>query len=249
MPKKHSSFSKRDALELLEHGFPIEIVHQRSGIPARTLYRWNKKLEKKRQRQLAKKVSDLMAISPHSANPRHKTPNSNKKPTRNQQETNRLCHKTSDLRHKTDDSRQIDDDICHNALAAAAAVPISDLTEPHVIDSHLDDLNYIRAQLMKVARDLASNLDSSGPDINTRSLALSRVLDRVQWLDQLLDTPDPEPEPAAEPAPHNFPGWLRPPPVRTPEEIAAEEAEIARRRVWARSQLGAEDIWKSEPRD
>ena len=49
-----------------------------------------------------------------------------------------------------------------------------------------DDFVYIREQLMKYARDMASKLQPDQTDINRRTLALSRVLDRIDKLDRIL---------------------------------------------------------------
>ncbi len=58
-------------------------------------------------------------------------------------------------------------------------------------DDHAD-FTYIREQLMKYARQMAADLRPGEPDSNRRTLALSRILDRIQWLDELL--PDRIPE-------------------------------------------------------
>ncbi len=49
-----------------------------------------------------------------------------------------------------------------------------------------EDFNYIRKQLMKYARQMARDLRPAESDSNRRTLALSRVLDRIQLLDQIL---------------------------------------------------------------
>lgn len=59
-------------------------------------------------------------------------------------------------------------------------------------DRDYEDFNYIREKLMSCARVMARDLQPNQPDINTRSLALSRILDRIEWLDELL--PDQEEE-------------------------------------------------------
>ena len=45
---------------------------------------------------------------------------------------------------------------------------------------------------MKYARKMAADLRPDDPDSNRRTLALSRILDRIQWLDEIL--PDRIPE-------------------------------------------------------
>ena len=45
---------------------------------------------------------------------------------------------------------------------------------------------------MKCARVMAADLESNQPDSNRRSLALARILDRIQWLDEMLPGRIPE---------------------------------------------------------
>lgn len=72
------------------------------------------------------------------------------------------------------------DDTCDNEDADSTAK-----------DDHAD-FAYIREQLMKHARQMAADLRPGEPDSNRRTLALSRVLDRIQWLDELLPGRLPE---------------------------------------------------------
>jgi len=59
----------------------------------------------------------------------------------------------------------------------------------------LENLRHIRAQLMIFARRLADNLDPDDPDVNLQTMSLSRVLDRIYWLDEnLYDGQDEETE-------------------------------------------------------
>ena len=39
---------------------------------------------------------------------------------------------------------------------------------------------------MKYARQMAADLRPNEPDSNRRTLALARILDRIQWLDEIL---------------------------------------------------------------
>ena len=161
MPAKHPKNRKLDALELLSFGLPIHAVHKSTGVPSRTLYRWRKQLEQRQQRFSAKQDSSLLANLPHSPDFRHID---------------------EELRHETPVPR-------HNPVAIDQASPQNDQSDTPDNESQnrdYEDLSFIRAQLMKCARELAVDLESVGPDINIRSLALSRVLDRIQWLDQIL---------------------------------------------------------------
>ncbi len=67
---------------------------------------------------------------------------------------------------------------------------LTDASEPDNTD--IEDFTYIREQLMKYARQMASDLRPNEPDSNRRTLALARILDRIQWLDEIL--PDRIPE-------------------------------------------------------
>lgn len=53
-------------------------------------------------------------------------------------------------------------------------------------NTELDDFTYIRDQLLQYARQMAGDLRPSATDSNRRTLALSRVLDRIHWLNQVI---------------------------------------------------------------
>ena len=53
-------------------------------------------------------------------------------------------------------------------------------------NTELDDFTYIRDQLLQYARQMAGDLRPSAADSNRRTLALSRVLDRIHWLNQVI---------------------------------------------------------------
>ena len=53
-------------------------------------------------------------------------------------------------------------------------------------NNDLQSLRHIRAQLMRFACRLAGDLDPDDPDVNLRTLSLSRTLDRIYWLDENL---------------------------------------------------------------
>jgi hypothetical protein len=222
----------------LAYGLPVHVVQAQTGITQRTLYRWKRQMRQKMDRHMAKKDSAFMTKLSQNSDFCHKDQN--------------YCHKTADHCHKAPDHCHKNDQPCHKDMTADARVTQNDQAHPdHAIseNSNNEDLTFIRAKLMQVVRDITNDLDHSGADINTRSLALSRLLDRIQWLDQLIDGQDtktaaePESEPATELEPHDFPGWLRPAAHRSDEQRAAEKAEIARRRAWAESQIDDDDFW------
>ena len=65
-------------------------------------------------------------------------------------------------------------------------------------NAEYDDFTYIRDQLMQYARQMAGNLRPGESDSNRRTLALSRILDRIHWLDQILPAKIPEQDQAQE---------------------------------------------------
>ncbi len=76
--------------------------------------------------------------------------------------------------------------------------PISD-KNPSPADqadaSDYENLAHIRGKLMNYARQVADNLSPDQVDANRRTLALSRVLDRIQLLDQTLPELQPNQRP------------------------------------------------------
>ncbi len=69
-------------------------------------------------------------------------------------------------------------------------------------NNDLQSLLYIRAQLMRFACRLAGDLDPDDPDVNLRTLSLSRTLDRIYWLDDNLYDGEDQEE-ASQPDPPN----------------------------------------------
>ena len=69
-------------------------------------------------------------------------------------------------------------------------------------NSDLQSLRHIRAKLMIFARRLADDLDPDDPDVNLRTLSLTRILDRIYWLDEILYSGEDEEE-VHEPDPPN----------------------------------------------
>ena len=233
MPRTYPKHKKLDALELISYDLPIPVIQASTGIAPRTLYRWKRQMRQKQRRNMAEKDASFMAKTSQSSDSCHKT-------TERCHKTDQHCHKTTDLCHKTDPR-------CHKDMAVTAPVPQNDQAHPAdsiSANSNDEDLTFIRAKLMQVVREITNDLDHSGADINTRSLALSRLLDRIEWLDQLIERQAaeavalPESDPVTEAETHDFPGWLRPRAHRSDEQRAAEEAEIARRRAWATSPIG-----------
>lgn len=62
-----------------------------------------------------------------------------------------------------------------------------DPVESEETNDDLENLRHIRAKLMIFALRLADDLDPDDPDVNLRTLSLTRILDRIYWLDHNLD--------------------------------------------------------------
>ena len=78
-------------------------------------------------------------------------------------------------------------------------------------NTDIEDFTYIREHLMQHARHMAANLQPDEPDSNRRTLALARILDRIQWLDTILPDRFPEKvirfEYAYDGSVHDTPPW------------------------------------------
>ncbi len=59
-------------------------------------------------------------------------------------------------------------------------------------NENFQTLLHIRDQLLRFSSQLVDDLDPNDPDINLRTLSLSRALDRIYWLDETLYPSDEE---------------------------------------------------------
>lgn len=171
MPRKHPKDKRIEALELLSYGQSVSTVHFATGIPMRTLYNWKARFKRKQERQMARKTSETATNPPHIPDSRHKTADS--------------CQSAADSRLNHAPSEQ---QLPHTRNSGSAKPE----SEDKPTNTDVEDLTYIREQLMKYAREMAADLRPNEPDSNRRTLALARILDRIQWLDQIL--PDRIPE-------------------------------------------------------
>ena len=89
----------------------------------------------------------------------------------------------------------------------SASQPLTDtqvaLTDPDKARQDLQSLRYVRERLLIFARQLAGDLDADDPDINRRTMALSRTLERIRWLDENLYDSEDEGAPSEQAAPPN----------------------------------------------
>ena len=65
-------------------------------------------------------------------------------------------------------------------------------SDEQAIASDYENLAHIRGKLMNYARQMADELSPDQPDASRRTLALSRVLDRIQMLDKTLPELQPK---------------------------------------------------------
>lgn len=199
MAKRYTPAQKQEALELLEfHNENVPIVHNLTGIPYSTLYRW--------RRQEFSINPDLMAQKniPSIDNHSHKT-DSSPQPDRVEAE----LIQDGDMQYYRLPTGQV-----VSKLPAASDSPDSPPARPSEAESRIggvpgknypypleedddasadfDDFRKVRDILMSHAHHLAANLKPEDPDINRRSLALSRILDRIHQLDEFLPSLNPE---------------------------------------------------------
>ena len=131
------SFTKKakdNALELLRLGERVATIHYLTGIPERTLQRWQKALKQQNDTDMSQKTN--VPDTPDASG--------------------------------------------------------SDAAEPAAQPDDYADFLYIREKLMSHARAMADGFDPHDPNANRRSLAITRLLDRIHWLDTIL--PDRIPE-------------------------------------------------------
>ncbi len=160
MPKQYPESVKRQAIDLLQLHNDITIARHATGVDRRTLRRWRSELRKNQDGFMSEKTSPSDTKTTKGPNPPEITP------------SNPQTQKAQ-IRPKSPTSNPQ----THPASTQEADPPAN---------SDYDDFVYIRAQLMKHARHLARDLGPDKPDSNRRSLALARILDRIQQLDEVI---------------------------------------------------------------
>lgn len=140
--KKYPKKTKLDALVQLSMYNDTNTVHQLTGIPIRTLQRWNKQLQNKDSRGMSEKTSA------NDTNPSQKAKNG---------------HKTIESRHKQDNSGHKNDkvdDQQDTLMSSATASNLSDeKTYPYPIEEdeisntdQYESFKHIRDRLMQHAQ-------------------------------------------------------------------------------------------------
>lgn len=215
MPKKYPTEERRAALGYLSmYSGNIEMVHQITSIPHRTLRRWRKQMETKAARRERKNSAadttrsqtpnsgQLAVISPNFRS-QQRDPENNMDTTGTQRQrppvsmdtTRPLAHGQEDATDATGTQTRDDTDNSFAALPDEPSnvgvpgrvypYPVGDEPEPEP-DPQYAEFRNLRDLLMQLTKELAANLKADDPDINQRTLALTRLLDRIQRLEELI---------------------------------------------------------------
>ena len=215
MPKKYPKEERRAALGYLSmYSGNIDTVHQITGIPHRTLRRWRKQMEAKvarrqritsdadTKRSLTPQSGQLTVISPDfrskQRDPAAATDTSRTQPQRPAVATDTTGTQPQRPADITDTTGTQPHDAPDRSFAAppdersnrgvpgrAYPYPVGEEPEPEP-DPRYAEFQHLRDLLMQYAKELAANLKPDDPDISQRTLALTRILDRLQRLDEMI---------------------------------------------------------------
>lgn len=192
MPKKYPKDQKNKTLDLFSIYNSVSMVHQLSGIPIRTLYRWRSELNQNQGRLMARKNIENDTTATQTPDIRRKTPDSRHKSDANADTM------TQKRRKHPDSDAAAAQQVPPASSAAAAFDPEPDIdgipgrTYPYPLEDNegsnddYEDFRQIRSQLMEHARQLVANLDPTADDVSRRTLALARILDRILQLDDII---------------------------------------------------------------
>lgn len=182
MPKKYPKETKLDALVQLSMYKDTNTVHQLTGIPVRTLQRWRAQMQNKEPRVMSEKTSTNDTNPSQNTKFGHKNPNSR--------------HKQDNSGHKNDKADNQPDTLMSSATASNQS---DEKTYPYPIEEdeisntdQYESFKHIRDRLMQHAQTLTNDLLNHPEEINRRSLALARILDRIMQLDELIPNHNPD---------------------------------------------------------
>lgn len=220
MPKKHPPHRKAEALELLAIYDKVSTVQRLTEIPASTLHRWRRQESSKNADLSAKKVFPIAVKNPKSSHLSQnlaktsafsaETTQMDTNSTQNAlNATDHVSYEKSPVKSATEgDDAQLDQPADSDDSDAASdkyywetektPVGVPGKTYPYPLDEdhdpygRLEEFREMRDMLLDHARELTINLKPTDSDINLRSLALARILDRVQQLDDLIQDLNPE---------------------------------------------------------
>ena len=235
MPKKYPADQKREAIELLGIYDKVSTVRQLTGIPLSTLYRWrdqqfsqNADLSVKKDFEITEQFLHKSESSVHTPTVPSQTSSSIEQPTDNlaspqgHAQDSRTEEPVADTERSDYLQWLIGEDDPETKTAERTPKPepeagVPGKTYPYPLeddnekDSDYEAFRKLRDLLMAHAQEMATNLNPADSDINLRTLALARILDRVQQLDDLLPDLNPEPvmrfEYVYDGMVHNVPPW------------------------------------------
>lgn len=256
MPKRYTPDQKQEALRLLAiHNGNVPIVNQLTGIPRATLYYWRRtelsnKTDSIEQKNIPSPIESVQQTNTPS-HPDHpdaelmqdgdfqywRLPTGEVFAHLSDEERESLAH----LRDPDDaEPPPIDSPPSANPQAGVPGksypYPLED--DESDAEKDIEAFRRVRDVLMSHAQKLADNLAPDDPDINRRSLALSRILDRIHQLDDMLPSLTPEQvvrhEFVYDDMVHNVAPWER------SEEYLLEQLEYIRKRKADESRKNAE---------
>lgn len=197
MPKKYPKQQKIDALVQLSMYENINTVHQLTGIPTRTLRRWRAEHQQKNNPVASEKT--LPSDTKQSQNPEngHKhTQNGQKNlirghnPTTNEDKGHNRDTKNDETYEKghisllNDMSETVFGGSVNGIPGKTYPYPIEE--DEHAFTDQFEDFKNLRDKLMQHAQQLADDLTTSDENVNLRTLALARILDRIMQLDTII---------------------------------------------------------------
>ena len=242
MAKAYPPAQKQEALRLLEiHQGRVPIVHNLTAIPAPTLYRWRREsLSQEPNLSIQKNNPSIdnrfsaasslgqPARAPQPDSPVQHSDRANEpeppRPTAFSAGVQSLVTADNDAAAYAprEDLPDPDSEAAQwhkdNLLFQLGGVPGKSYPYPletdEEIEGDFEDFRKVRNILMNHAHRLAANLRPDDPDINRRSLALSRILARITQLDEMLPDLNPEKvtrfEYVYDGMVHNVPAWSDP---------------------------------------
>ena len=212
MPNRYTPTQKQEALRLLAlHNDNVPIVHQLTGIPRSTLYYWRDQELSNKNASIGQKniPSPIGAVQQAESSPPPDYPDAeliqDGDMTYHRLPTDQVVAKLSDEEREQLKENNVPDPPDDSKTPTSTWTPpqrppvgVPGKTYPYPLEedeetqNNFDDFRKVRDILMDHAHQLATNLKPDDPDINRRSLALSRILDRVHQLDEMLPDLNPE---------------------------------------------------------
>lgn len=203
MPKTYAPSRKREALELLAAYDQVSIVKQLTGIPYSTLYRWRQELFSQESDLSEKKDFEISEQFSQNNDDDLEMPFviTNMDQLRDYQEKLRAAGRQDALfpelfSEDEDEVSRIEEIIGTDDKEPTRGVPGKTypypIEEDYKPENRYEEFRHIRELLVDHAIVLATDLRPTEPEVNLRSLALARILDRIQQIDQILPDLNPE---------------------------------------------------------